>query len=115
MQNEKQYINIEEGLGRVRNNQGLYVKMLQMFLANDSLDTLKEAYAAGDMAKAADVAHGIKGMTGNLSLSAVYQESTQLNEDFKNGVAVSQEAFDGFVKTYEETVSVVTKTISELS
>ncbi|MCL2578974.1 MAG: Hpt domain-containing protein [Oscillospiraceae bacterium] len=79
------YINLEEGLGRVRGNQKLYARMLGMFIANKEMALLEEKLAAGDLQGGAEVAHAIKGMTGNLSLTALFEVSATLMEKLGAG------------------------------
>jgi HPt (histidine-containing phosphotransfer) domain-containing protein len=82
---EKKYIDMETGLGRVRGNAVIYKKMLGMFLNSKEFGAFEEALAANDYPKAADVAHAIKGLTGNLALTPLFEESTKLMNQLKEG------------------------------
>ena len=64
-----EYIDTAEGLARIRGNEKIYARMLGLFQQSEEFGKFEEAIASGDMNAAADVAHAIKGMTGNLSLS----------------------------------------------
>ena len=108
-----EFINLEEGLGRVRNNKKLYKRMLSLFLASDQFVALEDALAAGDFAHAADVAHGIKGMSGNLSLNAVYETSTELTEQLRKG-APDPAMLAAYREAYAGTIPVVERTAAEL-
>ena len=79
------YVNLDEGLSRVRGNAGLYKRMLGMFANSKEFNAFEEALDAQDWHRAAEVAHAIKGMTGNLSLTAVFEASTQLMVTLRNG------------------------------
>ena len=81
----KKYIDMETGLGRVRGNAVIYKKMLGMFLSSKEFAALDEALAAKDYPKAADVAHAIKGLTGNLALTPLFEESTKLMNQLHSG------------------------------
>ncbi|MDR0426539.1 MAG: Hpt domain-containing protein [Clostridiales bacterium] len=81
------WINLEEGLGRMRGNETLYKKLLNIFLSSPEFDALEEALNADDTRRAVDVAHGIKGMTGNLSLTALFEGSTKLMNELRAGLA----------------------------
>ncbi|MGI6152925.1 MAG: Hpt domain-containing protein [Christensenellaceae bacterium] len=93
------YINKEEGLSRVRGNEKLYGKMLQMFLNSKEFDALDESLKTDDLTRSAEIAHGIKGMTGNLSLTLLFETSTQLMNELRSGkkdeatVAAYQDAY----------------------
>ncbi|MDL2235180.1 Hpt domain-containing protein [Christensenellaceae bacterium OttesenSCG-928-L17] len=79
------YIDLETGLGRVRGNKTLYARMLQMFLDSKEFAAFEDAVAAGNLTAAAESIHGIKGMTGNLSLTAVFETSMALMNDLRAG------------------------------
>jgi len=80
------YINLAEGLGRIRGNKALYVKMLGMFLGSKEVHMLeKSLLAAENPEEAADLAHTVKGLTGNLSLTALYETSNALMVALKAG------------------------------
>ena len=82
---EHKYIDMEAGLGRVRGNAVIFKKMLGMFLGSKEFTAFEEALTANDYPKAADVAHAIKGLTGNLSLTPLFEESTKLMNQLREG------------------------------
>lgn len=86
-QEGKPYIDLDTGLGRVRNNKKIYSRMLGLFLQSPEFDAFEAAMAEGDNAKAAEVAHAIKGMTGNLALDAIFTDSEALMTQLRNGDA----------------------------
>ena len=102
------YIDLEGGLARVRGNQKLYTRMLQMFLDSKELGAFVEAVAAGDNAHAAEVIHGIKGMTGNLSLTAVFETSMALMNSLRNGVLE-----EDMLTAYREALEVTKRLVKE--
>lgn len=79
------YINLEEGLGRLRGNKKIYKTLLGTFLKNDSMTTLQNALDSGDADAAAMAAHTIKGMAGNLSFTALYECSMTQEAAIKSG------------------------------
>jgi len=85
MENTTRYIDVEDGLRRVRGNKTLYAKMLGMFLASKEIILLEENLASNGIAGAADVAHALRGVTGNLSLTALFGASTDLMESLQAG------------------------------
>jgi HPt (histidine-containing phosphotransfer) domain-containing protein len=82
---DEKYIDLETGLGRVRGNSVIYKKMLGMFLNSKEFDAFEDALTANDYQKAADVAHAIKGLTGNLALTPLFEESTKLMNHLRAG------------------------------
>ena len=94
---DKAYVNYEEGLNRLRNNVSLYKRMLGMILASDEFGKFDAFLDSGDIKGAADSAHAIKGMTGNLSLTALFDISVELMNTLR------EEAVDeGMVASYRE-------------
>ncbi len=99
------YVDVAGGLARIMNNQAIYRKMLGLFLKSPEFDAFEECLAAKDYTKAAEVAHGIKGMTGNLSLPALFEYSTQLMNSLRSGMLEEQTLAsyrDALVKTRAE-------------
>lgn len=82
-----EYVDKEGALARVRGNATIYKKMLGMLLNSAEFAAFEDAMAAGDLARAGEVAHGIKGMTGNLSLPRLFESSTRLMTELREGKA----------------------------
>ncbi|MDR1571781.1 MAG: Hpt domain-containing protein [Clostridiales Family XIII bacterium] len=80
-----EHVDVASGLKRVASNQNIYVKILKSFLASGEPAKLKEQTDSGDIAAAADTAHGIKGMSGNLSLTKLYEATVALEGQLKQG------------------------------
>lgn len=74
----------KEGLGRCYNNEALYLKLVKMIPAEKSFDNLKAATDAGDLDAAFEAAHALKGVLGNLSLTAMYDKSVEITELLRN-------------------------------
>ena len=83
----KKFIDVEAALPRVLGNKALYKQMLALFLDSTEFEAFESALAAGDNAEAAAKIHGIKGICGSLSMTALFQTSSQLNEQLKAGSA----------------------------
>jgi len=81
------YIDFADGVKRVMNNNALYVKLLTKFKTDTNLDNLETAIAAGDMEKARNAAHTLKGLSANLSLTELYKQSLALETQIKGGAA----------------------------
>jgi HPt (histidine-containing phosphotransfer) domain-containing protein len=77
------YINVEEGLKRMMDNSKLYARLLGKFKEDKNLQLTEEAIAAGDMEKAQNAAHTLKGTAGNLSLTELYNQTVELESQIK--------------------------------
>lgn len=71
---------VDDGLKRCMNNEEFYLRMIAMALADPSFESLGAALEAGDLDKAFDEAHKLKGVVGNLSLSPIYDPLATLTE-----------------------------------
>jgi len=93
----REYIDVETGLGRVRGNRALYSRMLQLFLDSKEFDALEASLREGDLSRAAEVAHAVKGMTGNLGLEKLFLLSSDLTVQLREG-----RADEGALSEYRE-------------
>lgn len=70
-----------EGLGRCYGNEALYLRLVNMIPAEGNFAVLEEALGAGDLDKAFEAAHALKGVLANLALTpwlAPVSEMTEL-------------------------------------
>ncbi|MBR0341899.1 MAG: Hpt domain-containing protein [Oscillospiraceae bacterium] len=72
--------NTEEGLNRCMNNEAFYLRMVNLAISDDSFDQLKEAIEAGDLDRAFERAHAIKGVLGNVSLTNLFEPVSEMTE-----------------------------------
>ena len=107
-------IDLDDGLGRVRGNKKLFVRMLGLFMDSTEFAALEEALGQGDIAKIEHSAHTIKGIAGNLSLTALFNVSTELMQQARNG-ATQQATIDEYRATLEATKGRVTEVIAQMS
>jgi len=106
------YIDFADGLKRVVNNTKLYVKLLAKFRNENKLDGLEAAIKAGDMEKARNAAHTLKGVAANLSLTELYKQSLALETQIKGGAADPAQL--NTVKTvFTRTLQEIDKVIAE--
>jgi len=82
---DKEYIDVDDALGRIGGNMDFYKRLLGRFVGGNNIDSLEEALKSGDMEEAARFAHTIKGVSANLSLVAVRAASADLEQVIKNG------------------------------
>jgi two-component system sensor histidine kinase/response regulator len=106
------YVNMEEGLKRVVNNAKLYVKLLNKFKTDTNSEELLAAVQAGEYEKAQVMAHTIKGIAANLSLTELFKQSLELETQIKNRV-VSPDIQESFKGCFNETLSAIDKAIEQ--
>ena len=76
--------NVEEGLQRCMGNEDFYIKMVNMMLADNSIDKLKEAIAENNLDTAFEAAHALKGVAANLSLTPISDPAVEITEFLRN-------------------------------
>ena len=74
---------IEEGLERLGGDEEFYETLLSAFVQENGMGELAEAMEAGDYLRAFEAAHGLKGDTGNLSLTPLYEAVCSLVENLR--------------------------------
>ena len=82
-------INISSGLQRLRGNQTLFLSLLDEFLrdfssvAHQIRDTLK-GHRQNDLSSAANLAHTVKGLAGNVSAETLFEAAAALEKGIKD-------------------------------
>ena len=71
---------VDSALARCMNNEAFYLRLVKMALEQPSVSDLGQALDAGDLDKAFEEAHKLKGVMGNLSLTPVLEPVTELTE-----------------------------------
>jgi len=77
--------NVEAGVARCMNNEGFYLKLVQKILADTSFDRLKSEVEEEKYSEAFETAHALKGVTGNLELTPVFDMVCQITEILRGG------------------------------
>ena len=70
----------DEALPRCLNNETFYLRLVGIAVAEPSFDRLRESLEAGDLDKAFEQAHALKGMTGNLALTPIDRPVREMTE-----------------------------------
>lgn len=81
------YIDLEKGLARIRGNKTVYGAMLASYEKDTSYKDMLGNLAAGDIAAAEMHCHSLKGLSGNLSFTALFEAATKLDALLKTGVS----------------------------
>ena len=75
--------NTEEGLGRCLNNEMFYLNLVQMGLKDEGFEKLEEVLKTNDLDKGFEIAHGLKGVIGNLAISPLYNAISEITEELR--------------------------------
>ena len=106
------YINEEEGKKRVMNNGKLYAKLLTKFKTDTNLDELISFAGTQDWEKAQAVAHTIKGVAANLSLTELFNQSLDVETQIK-GKSLKPESLENLKGCFAETLKSIEEVIAK--
>ena len=91
--------NVEEGLQRCMGNEALYLKLVNHFMEDTSFEKLKVAIQNNDLEESFKLAHGLKGVLGNLSLTPLFNIIFEMTELLRHR---EERDYSDFIKRYEE-------------
>ena len=112
MADEVVYVDLADGSKRVMNNVKLYIRLLTKFRDGTNLDDLAAALAEGDLKKAQDAAHTIKGVSANLSLPELFKQCLELENQIK-AAAVNPAQLETVKSVFAVTLQEINRIISE--
>ena len=95
---------VDAGMSRCANNEALYLRLVNMCMQELSSDELGEALNAGDLDRAFDAAHKLKGGVNNLSLTPVCGPVGELTELLRNKTPGDYDRLYGEIKKATETL-----------
>ncbi len=75
----------DDGLNRCMNNEAMYLQLVGMGLGDANFDKLAAAVEAGDRQTAFEAVHTLKGVMGNLSLTPLYEKTSEMTELLRAG------------------------------
>jgi HPt (histidine-containing phosphotransfer) domain-containing protein len=75
---------VKEGMSRCLDNEGFYLRLVDMAAKDPSYELLKRSLAAGDLKTGFEAAHSLKGQLGNLGLTPLYDAASELTELLRN-------------------------------
>ncbi len=88
VENLREYgANVDEGISRCLDDEEFYIELVKSVIPDKRFDELKAAIAEKNYDKAFEVAHALKGMYGNISITPIYEpvcEITELLRDRKD-------------------------------
>ena len=75
---------VETGLSRCVGNEALYLKLVNMGLGDAKFEELGTALDSGDLTKAFELCHALKGVIGNLAITPLYDALSDMTEKLRN-------------------------------
>ena len=72
--------NVDEAMARCLNNETFYLTLVRKGLQDPNFNRLPEAVGNGDLDKAFDAAHALKGVTANLALTPILKPVQEITE-----------------------------------
>lgn len=78
-------VDIDEGLKRLNGNQSLYTRLLGSFVKTIDEYYVSPDFDGNDYKETTEKAHAIKGASGNLSITPVYEAYTQIVDLLRKG------------------------------
>ncbi len=79
---------VDDGLQRCMNNQDFYLMLVNKSIAKNPIPDLEAAINSNDLQKAFEIAHGLKGVFGNLSITPLFDALVEITEPLRNKVAM---------------------------
>ncbi len=100
--------NVDEGLERFMGNMALYERMLRKLPDMVRKTDVEGAFASGELKEAEERAHALKGATGNLSVTPLYEGYTKVVDLLRAGQANEAKAvYDGMVSIQEQIIACI--------
>lgn len=95
-------VNAQEAIRRFSGNQGLYERFLLRFPQDDNFAQIGPALEAGNWEEALRAAHTLKGVAGNLSVSAVFEGCSRIVAAIRaEDYAAARAAYPAMAQAYE--------------
>ena len=73
----------DSGLGRCRNNEAFYLRLVGMAASDEHFGQLREAVEKDDLDAAFEHAHALKGVLANVSLTNILEPIKEITEDLR--------------------------------
>ena len=76
--------NVDEGISRCLDDAEFYIELVKSVIPDNRFEELKAAVAEKNFDKAFEVAHALKGMYGNISITPIYEPVCEMTELLRN-------------------------------
>jgi HPt (histidine-containing phosphotransfer) domain-containing protein len=101
------YIDVESALDRVGGNETLLKRLLGKFEHSVDMTGFTAAIDAADCDRAGEIVHTAKGLAGNLSLTAFFETSSRLMDQFRSGMIPDEAELRRFHDVFKETKTAI--------
>ena len=81
---------------RCANDEGFYLKMVNLSLQDANFDKLGESIEKGDLDAAFECAHALKGVMGNVGLTNLYEPIAEMTEELRARKDID---YSGYIST----------------
>ncbi len=71
---------VDEGVKRCLDDEEFYIDLVKSVIPDERLTELEQFIAARDFEKSFEVAHALKGMYGNISITPIYEPICEITE-----------------------------------
>ncbi len=78
-------VNVDEGLKRINGNEKLYTRLLGSYVKSIDANYITPDFDEADCTPAIEKTHAIKGTSGNLSITPVYEAYSQIVDLLRKG------------------------------
>lgn len=75
--------NVDEGVSRCLNDEEFYLDLVKSVIPDERINELESCIAAKDLDKAFEIAHALKGMYGNISITPIYDPICEITEHLR--------------------------------
>lgn len=99
---EQHGFDVNGAMKRFLNNEQLYIKCLKKFLTDESMNSLKAAFVAGNAEDGFKAAHTMKGFVANLGMEKLHQALNPVVEKLRAGSVPEQDELNGIEEIYKE-------------
>lgn len=92
LENLKEFgVDVDGAVARFVGKKDLYIKFLVKFLQDTSFDGLRDSIEKQEYPQAFEYAHSLKGVCGNLNLSPLTEQVSELTEILRNKEILTEE------------------------
>lgn len=103
-------VDVDDGLKRVMGKEKLYTKLLGTFVKTIDGQTVQPDFAVAELEETIEKVHSIKGTSGNLSLSPIYDAYTKILGQLRGGqIEEAREGIRAVLPIQEEIVNCIRK------
>jgi len=99
--------NTDEGLARCFQKEDFYLRLVKTMPGDTKFDEMAAAVERGDLAEGFELAHSLKGVLGNLSLTPLYEPVCQITELLRARTETDYSALLGEILRQRDALKVI--------